>query len=371
MRTELHASGLMLRLPRTWSIRPACPLPTAHSSLSPWDPRSQNATLINLHLMYRLPKHTSPNSLAWRHARHVHLQELPDFGIGPDPRSFWLHHSPLLQQLQAASPSSLSGPDAGNTCQAHLCAHLQNADGEQYQACYQILQTPSPPDHPLTWTPCVFWAVRAVRAAMPNTPQACSVFRSAWMPAPPPGSEPATASTLGTADTCSRPDLSGTNGLVCAQQPSMGPGDGAAHGCKQAAWRAGSVLIVRNGLGTLQYLFSARLRNAGQVITHSGNTHALTGASTPKLARTGSPYTGLILAMYNTRQCNAMHRLTICGVEEAWEASLPTPFWATRSSGGSSGSPFPPLGSTNSPIWCQLPAVYSVPRGALPRCGAA
>ena len=37
---------------------------------------------------------------------------------------------------------------------------------------------------------------------MPYTPHACSVFRSAWMPAPPPGSEPATASTLGTADTC-------------------------------------------------------------------------------------------------------------------------------------------------------------------------
>ena len=40
-------------------------------------------------------------------------------------------------------------------------------------------------------TPTVFWAVIAVIAVMPCTPQAANAFRSAWMPAPPPESEPA------------------------------------------------------------------------------------------------------------------------------------------------------------------------------------
>src|SRR5690606_19153903 len=40
-------------------------------------------------------------------------------------------------------------------------------------------------------TPCVFWAVSAVMALVPNTPCAANVFRSAWMPAPPPESLPA------------------------------------------------------------------------------------------------------------------------------------------------------------------------------------
>src|SRR3989442_12492889 len=41
-------------------------------------------------------------------------------------------------------------------------------------------------------TPTVFCAVTAVIADVPNTPRAPNVLRSAWMPAPPPESEPAT-----------------------------------------------------------------------------------------------------------------------------------------------------------------------------------
>jgi hypothetical protein len=47
-------------------------------------------------------------------------------------------------------------------------------------------------------TPTVFWAVRAVIAVMPWTPQRANAFRSAWIPAPPPESEPAIDSTAGT-----------------------------------------------------------------------------------------------------------------------------------------------------------------------------
>ena len=46
-------------------------------------------------------------------------------------------------------------------------------------------------------TPIVFWAVMAVRADVPNTPSAEKVFRSAWMPAPPPESEPAIVIAVG------------------------------------------------------------------------------------------------------------------------------------------------------------------------------
>ena len=46
-------------------------------------------------------------------------------------------------------------------------------------------------------TPVVFWAVMAVRALVPNTPNAANVFRSAWMPAPPPESLPAIVSAVG------------------------------------------------------------------------------------------------------------------------------------------------------------------------------
>ncbi len=47
-------------------------------------------------------------------------------------------------------------------------------------------------------TPTVFWAVIAVIAVIPWTPQRAKAFRSAWMPAPPPESEPAIERTAGT-----------------------------------------------------------------------------------------------------------------------------------------------------------------------------
>src|SRR3954464_8711972 len=47
-------------------------------------------------------------------------------------------------------------------------------------------------------TSTVFWTVMAVIAVMPWTPQRAKAFRSAWMPAPPPESEPAIDSTAGT-----------------------------------------------------------------------------------------------------------------------------------------------------------------------------
>ena len=46
-------------------------------------------------------------------------------------------------------------------------------------------------------TPTEFCAVTAVTTLIPCTPSASIVFRSAWMPAPPPESEPATVSTRG------------------------------------------------------------------------------------------------------------------------------------------------------------------------------
>ena len=45
-------------------------------------------------------------------------------------------------------------------------------------------------------TPTVFWAVIAVIAVMPCTPQRANAFRSACMPAPPPESEPAMLSAV-------------------------------------------------------------------------------------------------------------------------------------------------------------------------------
>ena len=50
--------------------------------------------------------------------------------------------------------------------------------------------------------PCVFCSVTAVMAEAPKTPRAAKVFRSAWIPAPPPESEPAMVRTRGT---CSHP----------------------------------------------------------------------------------------------------------------------------------------------------------------------
>ena len=47
------------------------------------------------------------------------------------------------------------------------------------------------------WTPSEFCAVTAQITLMPCTPSASIVFRSAWIPAPPPESDPAIASTRG------------------------------------------------------------------------------------------------------------------------------------------------------------------------------
>ncbi len=47
------------------------------------------------------------------------------------------------------------------------------------------------------WTPREFCAVTAVSTDMPNTRNAENVLRSAWMPAPPPESEPAMVRALG------------------------------------------------------------------------------------------------------------------------------------------------------------------------------
>ena len=44
-------------------------------------------------------------------------------------------------------------------------------------------------------------------ALVPKTPHAMNVFRSAWIPAPPPESDPATVSTLGTCDHGVHPTL--------------------------------------------------------------------------------------------------------------------------------------------------------------------
>jgi hypothetical protein len=47
-------------------------------------------------------------------------------------------------------------------------------------------------------TPVVFWAVKATIADIPCAPAAANAFRSAWIPAPPPLSEPAIVNALGT-----------------------------------------------------------------------------------------------------------------------------------------------------------------------------
>ena len=47
------------------------------------------------------------------------------------------------------------------------------------------------------WTPREFCAVTAVMTDMPNTRKALKVLRSAWIPAPPPESDPAMVSAFG------------------------------------------------------------------------------------------------------------------------------------------------------------------------------
>mmetsp|Transcript_5882 Transcript_5882/g.15690 ORF Transcript_5882/g.15690 Transcript_5882/m.15690 type:complete len:226 (+) Transcript_5882:326-1003(+) len=57
-------------------------------------------------------------------------------------------------------------------------------------------------------TPCVFCAVSAAIAVMPNAPKAVQLLRSAWMPAPPPLSEPAMMSTRGGTTAAARSNFS-------------------------------------------------------------------------------------------------------------------------------------------------------------------
>src|ERR1700686_887798 len=52
------------------------------------------------------------------------------------------------------------------------------------------------------FTPRVFWAVIAVIADVPKTPNRWNVLRSAWIPAPPPESEPAMVSAMRINERC-------------------------------------------------------------------------------------------------------------------------------------------------------------------------
>src|SRR2546421_1129050 len=65
----------------------------------------------------------------------------------------------------------------------------------------------------------VFWAVRATIADIPCTPAAANAFRSAWIPAPPPESEPAIVKQRGTTALPS-PVLtgSGSTGVISARK---------------------------------------------------------------------------------------------------------------------------------------------------------
>ena len=53
-------------------------------------------------------------------------------------------------------------------------------------------------------TPTVFCAVSATIAVIPWQPAAANAFRSAWMPAPPPESEPAIVRQRGTGESAIR-----------------------------------------------------------------------------------------------------------------------------------------------------------------------
>src|SRR5439155_11491446 len=75
-------------------------------------------------------------------------------------------------------------------------------------------------------TPTVFCAVIAVIAVIPCTPAAANAFRSAWIPAPPPESEPAIASTRGMRVG------SGTR-RSRLRDAHVAPGRGAAHETEQ------------------------------------------------------------------------------------------------------------------------------------------
>jgi hypothetical protein len=74
----------------------------------------------------------------------------------------------------------------------------------------------------------VFCAVRATIAVVPKTPAAANAFRSAWMPAPPPESEPAMVRARGTmssgyVSTIDRVRMLAALGLLGIQQAVPGP----------------------------------------------------------------------------------------------------------------------------------------------------
>ena len=69
-------------------------------------------------------------------------------------------------------------------------------------------------------TPSVFWAVSAVIAVVPWTPQRANAFRSAWIPAPPPESDPAIARQVRTDAWLTHPGYSGSRSPVRLQPPS-------------------------------------------------------------------------------------------------------------------------------------------------------
>ena len=78
-----------------------------------------------------------------------------------------------------ASMPSLTAPMRKSSKQASICASRKPVGGR----CTAV-------------TPRVCWAVSAASADRPCTPWAAKVFRSAWMPAPPPESEPAMVRAL-------------------------------------------------------------------------------------------------------------------------------------------------------------------------------
>src|ERR1700716_3779160 len=74
---------------------------------------------------------------------------------------------------------------------------LLNADGGRSSQTESICaRTRSVETGSHLLTPRVFWAVTAVIAEVPKTPNRWNVLRSAWIPAPPPESEPAMVSAM-------------------------------------------------------------------------------------------------------------------------------------------------------------------------------
>ena len=109
---------------------------------------------------------------------------------------------PSPGRSRPASPGS-SRSSASSTARdglrraEHADLHRVDADvlGDRADLLDDELR-PAPGGSPVT--PTVFCAVSAVIAVIPWTPQRANAFRSAWMPAPPPESEPAIERTAGT-----------------------------------------------------------------------------------------------------------------------------------------------------------------------------